>query len=84
MADTPQFAIRNLSVVAYAMGFTSWHYKAGILTIADILAPAFFKDAEDMLAPGDHIAISASDGGALLYVDRAGDGVAVRLMARTP
>ena len=23
------FAIRNLSVLAYANGFTLWHYKAG-------------------------------------------------------
>ena len=27
--DTMAFTIRNLSVLAYANGFTLWHYKAG-------------------------------------------------------
>ena len=82
--QTPAFAVRNLSVLHYAQGFTGWHYKAGLATVADVLAPRFFQPAEDMLAPGDHIAISASDGGAVLYVDGTKDGVQVRVMCRTP
>lgn len=81
--QTTPFAIRNLSVLSYAAGFTSWHYKAGIGTLADIQQPGFFNDAADMIAPGDHMDISVSDGGCILFVDSVADGVKVRVMAST-
>ena len=43
------FAIRNLSVLAYANGFTLWHYA-------------------DMLAEGDMMIVSASDGGRIVTI----------------
>ncbi|MCW3476587.1 hypothetical protein [Limobrevibacterium gyesilva] len=62
------FAIRNLSVLAYAQGFTLWHYKAGAATLADAAADGFFDDATDMLAAGDMLMVSARDGGRVLFV----------------
>ena len=62
--------IRNLSVAAYTNGFTSWHYRAGRLS--DAMSAGFFDEAGHMLKAGDHISVSAQDGGAVLYVMRPG------------
>lgn len=63
-------AIRNLSVLAYANGFTLWHYKAGG-TLEVVTAPQFFSDASDMLTAGDLVMVSASDGARILAVGEA-------------
>lgn len=63
------FAIRNLSVLAYAQGFTLWHYKAGADRLDDVAQPGFLVDAADMLAKGDMLLISASDGGRMAFVN---------------
>jgi hypothetical protein len=62
------FTLRNLSVLAYANGFTLWHYKAGAEALGVINAPGFFAAAEDMLATGDMLMVSAADGAGLLCV----------------
>lgn len=62
------FAIRNLSVLAYAQGFTLWHYKTGADRLDDIAAPGFLADAADMLASGDMLMISGSEGGRITFV----------------
>jgi hypothetical protein len=54
------FSLRGLSVLAYANGFALWHYRAD--SVRDALDPRFFDAAKDMLAPGDVILISATDG----------------------
>ena len=61
------FAVRNLSVLAYAQGFTLWHYRAAEDGIAEIAAPEFFEEASDMLATGDMLLASAVDGGRVLF-----------------
>ena len=53
------FALRNLCVLAYANGFTLWHYKAGGDPLDDVAEQGFFADAADMLTEGDMIMISA-------------------------
>jgi hypothetical protein len=65
------FAIRNLSVLAYAQGFTLWHYKAGTDRLDDVAAPGFLAEAADMLAHGDMLLISASDGGRMAFITPA-------------
>jgi hypothetical protein len=62
------FAIRHLSVLAYAQGFTLWHYKAGETELAVVAAPGFFDDAAEMLAAGDMVMVSAVDGGRILVL----------------
>jgi hypothetical protein len=62
------FAIRNLSVLAYANGFTLWHYRAGKDQLAQVEKLGFFADAADMLAEGDMMMVSASDGGRILSI----------------
>ncbi len=65
------FAIRNLSVLAYANGFTLWHYKAGKERLEAVTATNFFADGADMLAVGDMIMVSAADGARIICVTMA-------------
>jgi hypothetical protein len=65
------FAIRNLSVLAYANGFTLWHYKAGVDRQDAVAENDFFADASDMLASGDMVMVSAADGARILAVSLA-------------
>ena len=62
------FAIRNLSVLAYANGFTLWHYKAGKVTLETVSQVNFFAGASDMLSTGDMIMVSGADGARVLCV----------------
>jgi len=71
------FAIRNLSVLAYANGFTLWHYKAGTERLATVVARDFFADAADMLASGDLVMISAADGARIVVVGAPEDGLVI-------
>lgn len=66
-----RFAIRNMSVLAYANGFTLWHYKAGKGTLDDVMAPNFFMDASDMASINDIIMVTASDGARIVVVTHA-------------
>ena len=77
------FAIRNLSVLAYAQGFTLWHYRAPALPLAGIDTQGFFNHAGDMLAPGYMLLVSAADGGRILFVTAASEaqGVATAPLA---
>jgi hypothetical protein len=68
------FAIRNLSVLAYANGFTLWHYKAGKDRLNQIETVDFFADAADMLAGGDMMIVSASDGGRIVTIASGSPG----------
>ena len=60
------FAIHNLSVLAYANGFTLWHYKAGADSRRDVSDQGFFDTSADMVATGDMMMVSAADGATLL------------------
>jgi len=71
------FAIRNLSVLAYAQGFTLWHYKAPAMALNRLRAKGFFDPATDMLATGDMVMMSARDGGCVAFVAAAGDSIAL-------
>ncbi len=65
------FAIRNLSVLAYANGFTLWHYKSGKDTLSGVSSGNYLADASDMLTAGDLIMITAADGARILCVTLA-------------
>ena len=53
-----RFAMKNLSVLAYANGFTLWHYRTAD-PAADLLPAAagegYFAAANELLRPGDQI-----------------------------
>ncbi len=65
------FAIRNLSVLAYANGFTLWHYKSGKDRLDTVASGNYLADAADMLTAGDLIMTTAADGARILCVTLA-------------
>jgi hypothetical protein len=46
------FLARELSVLAYANGFTLWHYRTAA---DDLLKPGYFDSAQELLREGDQI-----------------------------
>jgi hypothetical protein len=73
------FAARELSVLAYANGFTLWHYRTAA---DDLLAPGYFDSAQELLREGDQIIANAArpQGAAIVNlvvtrVDDSGVGV---------
>lgn len=70
------FTLRNLSVLAYANGFTLWHYKSAD-KLAAAAAQGYFADAADLLAPGDMVMLSAAEGGKIATI--AGQGKSIAL-----
>ena len=60
----------NLSVLAYANGFTLWHY---ITTddAAEVSTAGYFSSAADMLRIGDMIITNAAGSGATIFVSSA-------------
>lgn len=66
----------NLTVLAYANGFTLWHYRTTD-DISDVLQPGYFAAAADMLRLGDGMLVNARNGNAMVFVtDAAVGGVA--------
>jgi hypothetical protein len=65
------FAVRNLSVLAYANGFTLWHYKSGKDRLEAVSSSNYLADAADMLTAGDLIMVTAADGARILCVTLA-------------
>ncbi|MEE1110667.1 MAG: hypothetical protein UIH99_00460 [Alphaproteobacteria bacterium] len=54
------FQNKNLSVIAYANGFTLWHYSASE-TMSTITANGYFNNVRTLMNIGDVIIINASD-----------------------
>nr|WP_295738431.1 hypothetical protein [uncultured Acidocella sp.] len=74
------FTLRNLSVLAYANGFTLWHYKAGNENLAEAGKPGFFADAADLMAEGDMVMLSGAEGGRIASIAGEGKRIALRPM----
>jgi outer membrane protein assembly factor BamB len=62
------FSAGNLSVLAYANGFTLWHYKAGSTSLTSVTEPGFFAAANDLMTAGDMMMVSTEDGAGMLCV----------------
>ena len=68
------FKSANLSVLAYANGFTFWHYKSAGDTNSDMTGAGYFDAAADLLRPGDMLALNgADDSVALIRVSSSRD-----------
>lgn len=61
------FQNKNLSVIAYANGFTLWHYKENA-TLATITASGYFSSLKTLMNSGDIILINGSNGTAIKVV----------------
>lgn len=79
-ALAPPFTTRNLSVLAYAQGFTHWHYRGPVPPTPDEFFALVLADGlSNMFAPGDVVLVSDGSG-AGQYVVTAGGGL--KLMTR--
>lgn len=56
------YIAKDLSVLAYANGFTLWHYKTTD-TASDVDTSGYFDDAADMLRVGDMIVANVDTDG---------------------
>jgi hypothetical protein len=68
------FAVRNLSVLAYANGFTLWHYKILGDDPKNAGKSGFFTPAGDMLCVGDMVMVSGTAGASLMCLLADGAG----------
>lgn len=57
------FCAQDLSVLAYANGFTHWHYRT-VDTLGQLTDNAYFAAAANMLRAGDQITVN------LIGIDR--------------
>ena len=62
------FQNKNLSVIAYANGFTLWHYCAAE-TLSSITANGYFNNVKTLMNIGDIIIINASDNTAIKKIN---------------
>ncbi len=62
------FQNKNLSVIAYANGFTLWHYSAAE-TLSTITANGYFNSVKTLMNIGDIIIINASDNTAIKKIN---------------
>lgn len=62
----------DLSALAYADGFTLWHYRTSTDTRTTLSAQGYFAAASHMLRPGDIILARGADGFALLHLSGVG------------
>lgn len=80
-------ALEDLSVLAYANGFTLWHLRTSEVA-ADLCAGGGLKDAADLLRPGDMVIASGTAGpsaaGVLIVADVTPDGVAASPLVSGP
>ncbi len=69
------FQNKNLSVIAYANGFTLWHYAANE-TMTAISTAGYFDDVKTLMNSGDIVIINASDGTSIKSIT-VGDNISV-------
>ncbi len=62
------FQNKNLSVIAYANGFTLWHYSAKE-SLSTISATGYFNDVKTLMNVGDIVMINASDNTAIKKIN---------------
>lgn len=72
------FQLRQLSVLNYANGYTSWHYKPVGTSVLSVFAPGFFRDATELLAAGDLVVVSSAEGGKIGFVSGYGDSIVLK------
>lgn len=70
-APATGFTIRNVSVLAYAQGFTLWLYQAPRQRLAEVMVPGFMSAATNMFNVGDMMLVTTSDGGTVVVVASA-------------
>lgn len=74
------FQNKNLSVIAYANGFTLWHYAANE-TFATITASGYFNDVKTLMNNGDIVIVNGSNQTGIRTINVANGAVSVSALA---
>lgn len=74
------FQNKNLSVIAYANGFTLWHYAANE-TLTTITATGYFNNVKTLMNVGDVIIINASDNTSIKKINVTSSNVTTAALA---
>jgi len=74
------FQNKNLSVIAYANGFTLWHYAADEKMTA-ITVAGYFDSVKTLMNEGDVIIINASDNTSIKKISITGDKIVPAALA---
>lgn len=74
------FQNKNLSVIAYANGFTLWHYSAAE-TMTAVSAAGYFNSVKTLMNPGDIVIINATDNTSIKKIGVSGANVTVGALA---
>ena len=74
------FQNKNLSVIAYANGFTLWHYAADEAMTA-ISASGYFDSVKTLMNTGDIVIINASDSTSMKKVSSTATNVTLAALA---
>lgn len=75
------FQNKNLSVIAYANGFTLWHYASTTESIATISATGYFNDVKTLMNIGDVVIINASDNTSIKKINITASNVTTGALA---
>lgn len=74
------FQNKKLSVIAYANGFTLWHYSANE-TMTAISTSGYFNNVSTLMNTGDIIIINASDETSIKSITVTSETVSVAALA---
>jgi hypothetical protein len=74
------FQNKNLSVIAYANGFTLWHYAANE-TLAAIAETGYFNCVRTLMNIGDIVIINASDDTSIKKISAESGNIATGALA---
>lgn len=75
------FKNKNLSVIAYANGFTLYHYKSDE-SLGVVTQDNYFDPVKHLSATGDIIIINASDGTTIKMLEIVDDHIILKGLAR--
>lgn len=74
------FQNKNLSVIAYANGFTLWHYAADE-TLTTLTASGYFNSVKTLMNTGDIVIINGSDNTSIKKITVSSTDVSVAALS---
>ncbi len=74
------FQNKNLSVIAYANGFTLWHYAADE-TLSAIATAGYFNSVKTLMNIGDIVIVNGSDDTTIGVIGVSSDNVTLGELA---
>ena len=80
MGETMAFQYKSLSVIAYANGFTLWHYAADE-TLATIKTAGYFNSVKTLMNVGDIVIVNGSDDTTIKVVGVSDESITLGALA---